>query len=590
MTTAQINTINRNKSAQLNFIYVDTTNHQYPIYYIGLQDGTLKQQTTTSASIGAITPLSIVSLSPLFTASVNTTSTSQDIIFAQIPQAANTFYGGPTSGLDANPTFRILTTADLPAGTGTVTNFSAGNLSPLFTTSVATPTTTPVLSFTLNTQTANTIFAGPTTGAAATPTFRVLMAADLPNVYWALNGNTTGNDTTWLGTIDNRDFLFKSNNTTRANILKTGEVGIGATVAVANTQFKVVSADTTAGNIATYIRGSDSVSTKYGLKVADGSDVVNFYISNAGAVSSTLGYWIGANQFLHQTGFATNVYTGTSCGLNSNGSSFENCGYGDQALQAVTSGAGLCAFGHAALQKVTTGNNSCAFGWNALAELVTAHSCCAFGLYALANTTAAQNCAFGEQAGQVNTSGTGLVFIGYGANSTAGTENYAVAIGKSAIITASNQLVFGANGASLTDSYFGEGVEVAGATLDTTMNHTNVKAGSTDLSAGNWTFNGGRGTGTGTGSDIIFQVAPAGSTGSTQNTLVQTLRLTQSKSVVVGSSALATNATDGFLYVPSCAGVPTGTPTAQTGTIPIVVDSTNNKMYIYSGGAWVALN
>lgn len=50
--------------------------------------------------------------------------------------------------------------------------------------------------------------------------------------------------------------------------------------------------------------------------------------------------------------------------------------------------------------------------------------------------------------------------------------------------------------------------------------------------------------------------------------------------------ALATTATDGFLYVPSCAGTPTGVPTAQTGMIPLVYDSTNNILYAYSGGAW----
>ena len=62
-------------------------------------------------------------------------------------------------------------------------------------------------------------------------------------------------------------------------------------------------------------------------------------------------------------------------------------------------------------------------------------------------------------------------------------------------------------------------------------------------------------------------------------------------SVVCGKqAALATTATDGYLYVPSCAGVPTGVPTASTGKIAIVADSTNNKLYIYSGGAWVALN
>lgn len=54
----------------------------------------------------------------------------------------------------------------------------------------------------------------------------------------------------------------------------------------------------------------------------------------------------------------------------------------------------------------------------------------------------------------------------------------------------------------------------------------------------------------------------------------------------VGNGAPATNATDGFLYVPACAGTPTGAPTAFTGLAPIVVDSTNNKLYFYSGGAW----
>lgn len=56
--------------------------------------------------------------------------------------------------------------------------------------------------------------------------------------------------------------------------------------------------------------------------------------------------------------------------------------------------------------------------------------------------------------------------------------------------------------------------------------------------------------------------------------------------VVVNTAAIATNATNGFLYVPSCAGTPTGTPTTFTGRVPIVVDTTNNKLYFYSGAAW----
>jgi hypothetical protein len=68
---------------------------------------------------------------------------------------------------------------------------------------------------------------------------------------------------------------------------------------------------------------------------------------------------------------------------------------------------------------------------------------------------------------------------------------------------------------------------------------------------------------------------------------VERMRFDTSGNIVAGASAaLATNATNGFLYVPTCAGTPTGTPTAITGMAPIVVNTTNNKLYFYSGGSW----
>lgn len=65
------------------------------------------------------------------------------------------------------------------------------------------------------------------------------------------------------------------------------------------------------------------------------------------------------------------------------------------------------------------------------------------------------------------------------------------------------------------------------------------------------------------------------------------LRIDATGNVVVGSAALATNATGGFHWIPSCAGTPTGSPTAPyTNAAAMVVDTTNSKLYVRVGAAW----
>jgi hypothetical protein len=75
------------------------------------------------------------------------------------PQSANTFYGGPASGVAATPTFRTLVAADLEQ---------------------------------FNVTTGNKFFASPSAGAGA-PSFRAIVAGDLPSLsgtYLALAGGT----------------------------------------------------------------------------------------------------------------------------------------------------------------------------------------------------------------------------------------------------------------------------------------------------------------------------------------------------------------------------------------------------------------
>lgn len=65
---------------------------------------------------------------------------------------------------------------------------------------------------------------------------------------------------------------------------------------------------------------------------------------------------------------------------------------------------------------------------------------------------------------------------------------------------------------------------------------------------------------------------------------LERLRIDGNGNVSLGTAALATNATDGFLNVDSCAGTPSGVPTAFTGRVPVVHDTTGNNEWQYNGG------
>lgn len=115
-------------------------------------------------------------------------SQTGDYTVAQITGAAPllspALTGTPTAptALTTDNSTTIATTAYVKAqgaGFGTVTNFSAANIVSIATASVTNPTTTPVLTYTLEMQNSNTVWAGPTTGSSAIPTFRSLVTADI---------------------------------------------------------------------------------------------------------------------------------------------------------------------------------------------------------------------------------------------------------------------------------------------------------------------------------------------------------------------------------------------------------------------------
>jgi hypothetical protein len=110
---------------------------------------------------------------------------------------ANLIFAGPSSGSPAAPTFRALTTADIPSLSYGSVSSVALSLPSIMSVSGSPVTSSGTLTGALTTQAANEIFAGPSSGAAAAPTFRSLTTADIPT----LNQNTTGTAANVTGTV-----------------------------------------------------------------------------------------------------------------------------------------------------------------------------------------------------------------------------------------------------------------------------------------------------------------------------------------------------------------------------------------------------
>ncbi len=120
------------------------------------------------------------------------------------------------STLDA-ATFRSAIGAGTSSTTGTVTSVSL-SLPTIFSVSGSPVTTTGTLTASLSSQTANTFFAAPN-GAAGVPTFRAIVAADIPT----LNQNTTGTAANVTGTV------AVANGGTGATTAANARTNLGAT-------------------------------------------------------------------------------------------------------------------------------------------------------------------------------------------------------------------------------------------------------------------------------------------------------------------------------------------------------------------------
>jgi hypothetical protein len=120
-----------------------------------------------TSSVGTVGPSS-VTYSLLMSG-----GSSSDPSFLPLNQGNNIILSSGTGG--------ITISASAP-GTGTVTSVALfdGSSTPIYTISGSPVTTSGTLTFTLSNETANKVFAGPTSGGAAQPTFRSLGSSDIP--------------------------------------------------------------------------------------------------------------------------------------------------------------------------------------------------------------------------------------------------------------------------------------------------------------------------------------------------------------------------------------------------------------------------
>jgi hypothetical protein len=295
-----------------------------------------------------------------------------------------------------------------------------------------------------STASPNVVFAGPTSGSTtAAPSFRALVAADIPT----LNQNTTGNAST-ATTAGNITATSNTTLTSLSNLNTVGTItagtwsgtaiavekgGTGLTTLSPNnvllgngTNALQVVAPGTSGNVLT----SDGSTWKSTAPVASGvpytgaTGAVNLGAYDLTVNGVTLGR--GNNKRDNNFAFGTNALASTIAD-DGTGAGNYNMAFGLNALKFNTTGKQNIAFGEIVLQSNIGGSFNTAMGVASLAS----------------NTTGSYNTGFGNSSLITNTTGSNNTALGYEADVSSNNLLNATAIGYKAKVNASNAIQLG---------------------------------------------------------------------------------------------------------------------------------------------------
>ena len=300
-----------------------------------------------------------------------------------------------------------------------------------------------------------------------------------------------------------------------------------------STSTKTLILGLSAGN--TSITGNDIVAVGYNAGNALTSAIYTTLVgSDAGAFLTSapgntfIGYHAGYNSI---GTVGQNTYIGGRAGEGdaTTKTHNNNVGIGYQTLAAISTGTQNTVVGTncAIAMKIGTSNTFIGMSVGNAITTGSADNNTSVGYSSIqALTTGVYNTVIGRSGGQLLTTGSYNTLLGAATTAAVGISQ-SICIGAYSSATTSNQCVIGSDGPSgigrIDNIFLGRGVSTVSAnTASVTIQPTGINAGITDTTASQSVFNiaGARGTGTGAGGVINFQTAKAGSTGSTQNTLV----------------------------------------------------------------------
>lgn len=280
----------------------------------GTLSGTTLNSTVVSSSLTSVGTITSgvwngTAVGPTFGGTGLTSYTTGDTLYAS---ATNVL-----SKLAIGSTGNVLTVSGgvpmwvAPATSGTVTSVALadGSTSPIYSISGSPVTSSGTLTFTLGTQAANKVFAGPTTGAAAQPTFRSLVAADLPGTTVLSIGTIDGNSASANGLSIASQVLYAQS----ASVSNPGMVNnttqsmSGAKTFTGN--LTASASSTTALTVGSTTMIVDSTNTVVGIGLQPATNVMIDGINTTGAskLVQMTGYGVGSS-----TGYRGRFARGTS--------------------------------------------------------------------------------------------------------------------------------------------------------------------------------------------------------------------------------------------------------------------------------------